>query len=91
MNVLHRHANDVGLLELGRYAPFSKEAEPVDVLYLLGVGAEDLPVSVEELKASGKFIVFQGHHGDELASAADVILPGEDIVIVKSKIPQLSL
>ena len=80
MNILHRHANDVGILELGRYAPFEADAEAVDVLFLMGVGAEDLPVSVEELKASGKFIIYQGHHGDELASAADVILPGKHCI-----------
>mmetsp|Transcript_109 Transcript_109/g.187 ORF Transcript_109/g.187 Transcript_109/m.187 type:complete len:539 (+) Transcript_109:42-1658(+) len=78
VNVIHRNANDVGLLELGRSVPFSAENnnQTVDLLYLLGVGADELPVSVEELKGSGKFIVYQGSHGDELAAAADVVLPG---------------
>lgn len=78
--MVHRNANDVGLLDLGRTTGFDQspynDGEQCDVLYLCGVGSGDLPVSVEELRRSAKFIVFQGSHGDELASAADVLLPG---------------
>eukprot|EP00510_Aplanochytrium_minuta_P000499 CAMPEP_0184012082 /NCGR_PEP_ID=MMETSP0954-20121128/4189_1 /TAXON_ID=627963 /ORGANISM="Aplanochytrium sp, Strain PBS07" /LENGTH=481 /DNA_ID=CAMNT_0026291979 /DNA_START=310 /DNA_END=1755 /DNA_ORIENTATION=- len=77
VNVIHRNSNDVGLLELGRTEAFAPEkcADKVDFLYLSNVGADDLPVSVQELRESANFIVYQGTHGDELAAAADVVLP----------------
>jgi len=78
VNTLHHSANDVGLLELGRTLPFdaSPEKKPADVLYLLNVSAEDLPVPVDQLIGPNTFVIFQGSHGDELASRADVVLAG---------------
>ncbi|GBG26484.1 NADH-ubiquinone oxidoreductase 75 kDa subunit, mitochondrial [Hondaea fermentalgiana] len=78
VNTLHHNANDVGLLDLGRCQPFddSADREAADVLYLLNVTAADLPVPIDQLIGPNTFVVFQGHHGDELASRADVVLAG---------------
>jgi NADH dehydrogenase/NADH:ubiquinone oxidoreductase subunit G len=77
VNVVHSSANDCGHLELGRTVPFDakREAKP-DVLYLMGVSAKELPVALDRLAGPKTFVVVQGHHGDELASKADVVLPG---------------
>lgn len=78
-NVLHHSANDVGLLDLGRTVPFnpsSASAADTDVLFLLNVNEDELPVPLEELVGDETFVVVQGTHGDALASRADVVLPG---------------
>jgi NADH dehydrogenase (ubiquinone) Fe-S protein 1 len=77
VNVVHNSANDCGHLELGRTVPFKGAAEPpADVLYLLGVNEQDLPVPLDSLVGDNTFFIFQSSHGDSLASAADVVLPG---------------
>lgn len=77
VNVVHNSANDCGHLELGRTVPFDESPQdPADVLFLLGVNEQDLPVSLNSLLGPDTFFIFQSSHGDSLASAADVILPG---------------
>ena len=79
-NVLHTAAARVGGLDLG-FVPgaggldtagmlAAAESGALDVLYLLG--ADELDTS--RLKRA--FVIYQGHHGDAGAHAADVILPG---------------
>ncbi|KAJ8282161.1 hypothetical protein COCON_G00046800 [Conger conger] len=74
LNVLHRVASQVAALDLG-YEPGVEaiRKNPPKVLFLLGADAgcitrQDLP--------KDSFIIYQGHHGDEGATMADVILPG---------------
>lgn len=79
-NVLHTAASRVGGLDIGfvpgkggsNTADILKKAlnNELDLLYLLGA---------DELNLSGlkdTFIVYQGHHGDQGAHVASVILPG---------------
>ena len=79
-NVLHTAAGRVGALDLG-FTPGaggrdvtgildSAAAGEVEFVYLLGADEID----TENL--AGAFTVYQGHHGDRGAHAADVILPG---------------
>lgn len=79
-NVLHRAASRVGGLDIG-FLPREKgkstneilaatKKGELDVVFLLG--ADELDMTALE-KA---FVVYQGHHGDAGAHAADVILPG---------------
>ncbi len=79
-NVLQTAASRVGALDLG-FVPGSDgygikeilEAIPqkkIEVVYLLGADEVDMA----SLKPA--FVIYQGHHGDRGATAADVILPG---------------
>ena len=79
-NVLHTSASRVGSLDIG-FVPVKggiparqmiQKAQKglMDVLYLLNV--DDVPVSALEKP----FVIYQGHHGDQSAQHADVILPG---------------
>ena len=79
-NVLHSRAATVGGLDVG-FVPgkggkatseiiAAAEKGNMDVVYLLGADEIDM----KALKKT--FVVYQGHHGDEGAHAADVILPG---------------
>jgi len=78
--MLHTNASAVGALDVG-FVPQKKgkntaqiikafESGDIDVLYLLNCD------EVEINKPKGGFIIYQGHHGDKMASIADVILPG---------------
>ncbi|MFA7275342.1 MAG: NADH-quinone oxidoreductase subunit NuoG [Pseudobdellovibrionaceae bacterium] len=81
-NVLQLHASRVGALDVG-FVPqagglnaydilnASQKGE-LDVLYLLGVDE----FNVEASLGRETFVVYQGHHGDQGAARADVILPG---------------
>jgi NADH-quinone oxidoreductase subunit G len=73
-NVLHTAASRVGALDLG-FASGKTLAQMlgggVDVLWLLG--ADEFDTSKI---GPNTFVVYQGHHGDKGAAAADVILPG---------------
>lgn len=80
-NVLHTAASRVGALDMG-FVP-GKDGKTtaemiqkgaLDVLYLLGADEIDF----EEL--SETFIIYQGHHGDQGAHYASVILPGSTYV-----------
>lgn len=79
-NVLHTAAARVGGLDLG-FVPgdggMSTEAilnaaanGAVEVVYLLGAD------EIDTAKLDKAFVIYQGHHGDAGAHAADVILPG---------------
>ena len=79
-NVLHTAAARVAGLDLG-FLPGNSgydvnrilsaaEKDELDVVYLLGADEID----AERLRKP--FVIYQGHHGDEGAHAADVILPG---------------
>ena len=78
-NVLHRAAARVGGLDIG-FVPTNHgwstslmlqaaKRGDLDVMYLLG--ADDIDMSM-----LGKaFVIYQGHHGDQGAARADVVLP----------------
>jgi NADH-quinone oxidoreductase subunit G len=79
-NVLHTAASRVGALDLG-FTPGAggrdvagildgAAAGEVEFVYLLGAD------EIETEKLGRAFTVYQGHHGDRGAHAADVILPG---------------
>lgn len=75
-NVLALHASQVGARDLNCYPARGKslierlQAGAIKVLYALG--ADDLAPELLE----GVRLIYQGHHGDRMAQAADVILPG---------------
>jgi NADH-quinone oxidoreductase subunit G len=76
-NLLHLFGGQVGALELG-FVPgqggkdvSTMLAGGVDALWLLNADGFD-PARI----AAGTFVIYQGHHGDAMASRADVILPG---------------
>lgn len=79
-NILHNHASMVGGLDVGFIygksgngtAEILKDSrdKKVKILYLLG--ADDFDMS---LIGKDCFVIYQGHHGDEAARRADVILP----------------
>ena len=75
-NVLHRAASRVGGLDIG-FVPGEGGLDVagmmnggVDIVWLLG--ADELDMSGFEKS----FVIYQGHHGDAGAHAADIILPG---------------
>ncbi|MCP5362054.1 MAG: NADH-quinone oxidoreductase subunit G [Hyphomicrobiales bacterium] len=79
-NVLHKVASRVGGLEIG-FVPASKGKDVAGILaaakrgtiesvFLLGADEIDMKPLADA------FVVYQGHHGDAGAHAADVILPG---------------
>jgi NADH-quinone oxidoreductase subunit G len=74
-NVLHQAASRVAGLDMG-FLPLSdgksarEMAGVLDVVYLM---------SADEMDMAGfkdSFVIYQGHHGDAGAHAADVVLPG---------------
>jgi NADH dehydrogenase (ubiquinone) Fe-S protein 1 len=71
LGVCHTSASMVGGLELGLSSCPSDDLANKDLVYLLGADE----VSRDSLKADA-FIVYQGHHGDQGAQMADLILPG---------------
>jgi NADH-quinone oxidoreductase subunit G len=71
-NILPVAASRVGGMQIG-FVP--KDSKPLafnalKTVYLLGADA------VTEENLHGKFVIYQGHHGDKGAQKADVILPG---------------
>ena len=79
-NILHHAASRVGALELG-FVPSEggqntkgilakATAGEIDVLWLAGVD------HYSRAQFGRSFVIYQGHHGDRGADAADVILPG---------------
>jgi len=79
-NVLHTAAARVGGLDIGfvpgeggldtRGILEGAESGAVEVVYLLGAD------EIDAKRLEKAFVVYQGHHGDAGAHAADVILPG---------------
>lgn len=80
-NILHTAASRVAALDMGFYPKKEKhgiegmkkaaQKGSLKVLYLLDADEVDL-----EPFFKNTFIIYQGHHGDRGASAADVVLPG---------------
>jgi len=70
VSVLHQAAGQVAALDIGYQAGVPASADGAEFVYLMG--ADAVPSSVTD----GAFVVYQGHHGDAGAAAADVILPG---------------
>ncbi|MGN6670588.1 MAG: NADH-quinone oxidoreductase subunit NuoG [Candidatus Nucleicultricaceae bacterium] len=79
-NILHKAAGRVGGLDVG-FIPQKQGKSTADILkaasagdlkvvYLLGADEVDL----DAFKKT--FVIYQGHHGDRGAHAADVVLPG---------------
>ncbi len=79
-NVLQHAAGRVGALDLG-FLPGEGgkglgqifdgcRREEIKLVYLLGVDEFDMSL------LSNSFVIYQGHHGDDAAHRADVILPG---------------
>jgi NADH-quinone oxidoreductase subunit G len=79
-NVLHTAAARVGGLDLG-FVPEAgaydvegilagAERGAVEIVYLLGAD------EIDTARLANAFVVYQGHHGDRGAEAADVVLPG---------------
>ena len=79
-NILHKTAAIVGGLDIG-FIPAKDgynvkaildhaEKNEIKLVYLLG--ADEIDMS----KLKNSFVIYQGHHGDKGAHAADVILPG---------------
>ncbi|MDD9361895.1 MAG: molybdopterin-dependent oxidoreductase, partial [Anaplasma sp.] len=84
-NVLHKAAARVGGLDIG-FLPedpvnfgvsdiLSAAANnDIQVLYLLG--ADEIDVFSVRAKNPDLFVIYQGHHSDQGAQVADLILPG---------------
>jgi NADH-quinone oxidoreductase subunit G len=79
-NVLHHAAGRVGALDLG-FVPSEGgrnisriidgcRREEVKLVYLLGVDDFDMAL------LGSAFVIYQGHHGDDGAHRADIVLPG---------------
>jgi NADH-quinone oxidoreductase subunit G len=81
-NVLQTNASRIGALDIGfvpqdgglnAYGILSEtQNNGLDVLYLLGVDEFNVGASI----GKDTFVIYQGHHGDQGAARADVILPG---------------
>ncbi|KAG7173753.1 NADH-ubiquinone oxidoreductase 75 kDa subunit-like [Homarus americanus] len=73
-NILHRVASQVAALDLG-YTPGVADIRnnPPKVLYLMG--ADEGAITREDLPKD-TLVIYQGHHGDQGAEMADVVLPG---------------
>ena len=83
-NILHKHANIVGALDLGLILNGAKNSDisgtdailkatrnkKINVLYLLGADEINMADIAEDC-----FVIYQGHHGDKGAERADIILP----------------
>uniref|UniRef100_A0AC34RNE3 Uncharacterized protein n=1 Tax=Panagrolaimus sp. JU765 TaxID=591449 RepID=A0AC34RNE3_9BILA len=75
LNILHRTTGHVTALDLG-YKPISKfEGIKKSVKLLFLVGADEHSFKRSDFDED-VFIVYQGHHGDNGAEIADVVLPG---------------
>ncbi|HNS44992.1 MAG TPA: NADH-quinone oxidoreductase subunit NuoG, partial [Alphaproteobacteria bacterium] len=81
-NVLQTNASRVGALDIG-FLPqgdglnaygilTASQKGELDVLYLLGVDEFDVGASI----GNNTFVIYQGHHGDQGAARADIVLPG---------------
>ena len=78
-NVLHRAASRVGGLDVG-FLPGAKGKSTSEILAASAKGEMDVVflLGADELDSKAlekSFVIYQGHHGDSGAHAADVILP----------------
>ncbi|WP_375331979.1 NADH-quinone oxidoreductase subunit NuoG [Candidatus Tisiphia endosymbiont of Temnostethus pusillus] len=78
-NILHNHASMVGSLDIG-FSPKNggngvyeilQKAEKGEIKFVYLLGSDEIDMS----KIKSSFVVYQGHHGDNGANAADVIFP----------------
>lgn len=70
-NVLHKEGSRPGAMDLGISSNREALAKKPKLIYLLGadnIRVDDIP--------EDSFVIYQGHHGDEGAYFADLILPG---------------
>lgn len=70
INVFHSNVGNIGALELGITSSFNEKVKP-KIVYLLGADnyrPEEIP--------DDAFVIYQGTHGDEGASRANIVLPG---------------
>jgi len=78
-NVLHNAASRVGGLDLGflpgaggrDFSGILEGCKTRDIEVVFNLGADE----IDPLKWSGAFMIYQGHHGDAGAQAADVVFP----------------
>ncbi len=70
-SILHDAAGRVGALDVGFYSGDGFDLGAMDVVYLLGADDFDMAQIAPE-----SFVIYQGHHGDNGAHRADMILPG---------------
>eukprot|EP00056_Hartaetosiga_gracilis_P000373 m.38044 g.38044 ORF g.38044 m.38044 type:complete len:718 (+) comp10179_c0_seq1:74-2227(+) len=66
-NVLHKSAAQVAALDIGYNTGSIKDA---DVVWLVHSD------NISDMDLTGKFVIYQGSHGDLGATVADVVLPG---------------
>jgi NADH dehydrogenase/NADH:ubiquinone oxidoreductase subunit G len=71
INILHTDASRVAAQDLGLVPGPGPHPTP-KVVFLLGADSPD----IKEKIPPGAFVIYQGSHGDEGASMADVVLPG---------------
>lgn len=69
-NVLHTAASRVAGLDIGFVPKAEFSLDDMEVIYLIDAD------EIAQKKLDGKFVIYQGHHGDVGAHMADVILPG---------------
>jgi NADH-quinone oxidoreductase subunit G len=69
-NLLHLAGGQVAPLDLGFVPRAAAAPAALEAVWLLGV--EGAPARIPD----GAFVIYQGHHGEEVAARADVILPG---------------
>jgi len=69
-SVLHSNGSAAGALDVGFVpGPTATPINELEVLFL--AGADDLPAISPKT-----YVIYQGHHGDAGAAAADLVLPG---------------
>jgi NADH dehydrogenase (ubiquinone) Fe-S protein 1 len=74
LNVIQPTASQYGASQLGLdSANTGNNLDEAAVVYCVGVDEEGLE---KVFNSEDKFVIFQGHHGNELVVQADVILPG---------------
>eukprot|EP01147_Barroeca_monosierra_P000003 gene3-3401_t len=67
LNILHSKAGQVGALDLGYQSGNISDSDLVWLLHADSFNEKDL---------EGKFVIYQGSHGDKGAQHADIVLPG---------------
>jgi NADH-quinone oxidoreductase subunit G len=79
-NVLHHAASRVGALDIGfvpakggkNIAQIFDATQKGEIKFVYLLGADEFDMAL----LGGAFVVYQGHHGDDGAHRADVVLPG---------------
>ena len=81
-NVLNKYASRVGGLTIG-FVPYDKGMSSIEIKHslkqkgkikiLFVIEGDDFELDNDELKNT--FVIYLGHHGDKIASLADIILP----------------